>query len=243
MAQWFENWFDSSFYHRLYFDRDEYEASTFISNLLLFLHPEPKRFMLDVACGKGRHSVQLSGKGHYVTGIDISPNSIAEAKKMESDSLEFYRHDMRLPFRINYFHYVFNLFTSFGYFSTQREHDDAIRTIAASLKKDGFFVIDFLNSVYVTNHLLAQEEKMIDGTRYQITRKRDATHFFKKIVVTDVSLPEPLEYTERVAAFTLQNFEAMLHHQGLTIRHLFGDYSLNSFSAEKSKRLIIVAQK
>lgn len=243
MPQWFENWFDSPFYHQLYFDRDEYEASTFISNLLLFLNPEPRRLMLDVACGKGRHSVQLAGKGHLVTGIDISPNSIAAAKKFETDDLEFYRHDMRLPFRINYYHYVFNLFTSFGYFNTQREHDDSIRTIASSLRSGGFFVLDYLNSVYVTCKLVPHEEKIIGNTHYQITRRRDDTHFYKEIQVTDPALPQPLVYTEKVAAFTLTDFETMFHRQGLTIRQVFGDYSLNSFSSEKSKRLILIAQK
>ena len=35
--------------------------------------------MLDVACGKGRHSIQLANKGFDVTGIDLSDDSINEA--------------------------------------------------------------------------------------------------------------------------------------------------------------------
>ncbi len=86
--------------------------------------------MLDVACGRGRHSRILASKGFVVTGIDISFDSIAFAKQFENENLDFYQHDMRLPFRVNYFDYAFNFFTSFGYFKTRREHDDAIRTIA-----------------------------------------------------------------------------------------------------------------
>lgn len=243
MPQWFENWFDSPFYHQLYFDRDEQEASVFINNLLLYVHPEPRRLMLDVACGKGRHSVQLAEKGHIVTGIDISPNSIAAARQYENDDLEFYRHDMRLPFRINYYHYVFNLFTSFGYFDTRREHNDALRTITSSLRPGGFFILDYLNSVYVTERLVASEDKLVEQTRYQIKRHRSDTHFYKEIEITDPALAQPLLFTEKVAAFTLADFEEMFFKQGLKIKQLFGDYSLNSFQEKTSKRLILIAEK
>lgn len=242
MAQWFENWFDSPFYHQLYFDRDEAEASRFIGNLLNYLKPPPKQFMLDVACGKGRHSVELAAYGHYVTGIDISANSIAAARQLENEQLEFYRHDMRLPFRINYYQYVFNLFTSFGYFATQREHDDALRTMASSLKPEGCFIFDYLNSELVTKNLVPHEEKAIGHTIYRIRRRREGIYFFKEIEVIDASLPAPLFFTEKVAAFTLNDFEKMFAQQKLKIQSVFGDYSLNAFSPE-SKRLILIAKK
>ena len=66
---------------------------------------------------------------------------------------------MRLPFRINYYDYAFNFFTSFGYFNTQREHDNAIRTIAQSLKKKGCLVMDYLNVHYAEDHMIHQSEK------------------------------------------------------------------------------------
>jgi SAM-dependent methyltransferase len=155
MAQWFESWFDSAFYHKLYFDRDEEEAGAFIARLMDYLQPPPGSFMLDIACGKGRHARTLAGYGHFVTGIDLSPNSIIYAKQFEDDKLEFYQHDMRLPFRINYFNYAFNLFTSFGYFATQREHDDTLRTIAQSIKPGGFFIIDYLKRLLETAYCAA----------------------------------------------------------------------------------------
>ena len=63
--------------------------------------------MLDVACGKGRHSKTLASLGFQVTGIDISFDSIQQAKQYESEHLDFYVHDMRLPFWGNYYNYAF----------------------------------------------------------------------------------------------------------------------------------------
>ena len=111
--QWFKDWFNTPYYHQLYFKRDEKEASAFIDKLITYLNPAPGATMLDVACGKGRHSIRLAEKGFDVTGIDLSADSIEEALLSSSDTLQFFQHDMRLPFWINYFDYAFNFFTSF----------------------------------------------------------------------------------------------------------------------------------
>lgn len=241
---WFKDWFNSHYYHLLYFKRDEQEAADFIDALLQKLNPPVGSQMLDVGCGRGRHSIYLASKGYPVTGIDISTESIEEAKEQESESLEFFVHDMRLPFRMNYYDYAFNFFTSFGFFRTRREHDNAIRTIAQSLKTGGVFVIDYLNVHYVENHLQYQSEIEKDGIQFSITRWLDENHFYKKIVVEDeANLDIPLEFTERVAKFSLGDFNDMLAFYGLQIQEVYGSYQFEPYHISNSPRLIIVAKK
>lgn len=240
---WFKDWFNSPYYHQLYFKRDETEAAAFINQLIEHLKPPPGAEMLDVACGKGRHSFQLAGKGFTVTGIDLSEDSIREAKQHESANLEFFIHDMRLPFRINYFDYAFNFFTSFGYFTTRREHDNSIRTIAQAIKPGGIFVMDYLNTHYAEDHLVHKSDKEIDDVNYHITKWFDETHFYKKIVVEDERMEEPLEYTEKVAKFSLGDFTEMFAYQHLQIQEVFGDYQFNAYDVKRSPRLIMIAKK
>jgi SAM-dependent methyltransferase len=240
---WFKDWFNSPYYHQLYFKRDEKEAAAFIDKLIDYLKPTAGATMLDVACGKGRHSIQLAGKGYDVTGIDLSEESIEEALQHESDNLHFYRHDMRLPFRINYFDYAFNFFTSFGYFKTRREHDNAVRTIAQSIKGYGYFVMDYLNVHYAEDHLVHQSEKEIDGVNFILTKWYDETHFYKKIIVEDEAHGEPLIFTEKVAKFSLGDFTEMFAYQGLQIQEVFGDYTFSNYDIKTSPRLIMIAQK
>lgn len=199
--------------------------------------------MLDVACGKGRHSKTLASYGFSVTGIDISADCIELAKKNESETLDFYVHDMRLPFWGNYYDYAFNFFTSFGYFKTRREHDNAIRTIARSLKTGGTFVIDFLNVHYVEDRLVHNEIKEISGTVYEINRWDDETHFYKKITVSDSSLEKNIELTEKVAKYSFGDFTDMLSYQGLQVQEIFGDYQLHPYHISETPRLIIIAKK
>lgn len=240
---WYKDWFNSPYYHKLYFDRDEQEAAAFIRELVTRLQPLANSSMLDLACGKGRHSKTLASLGFLVTGIDISPDSIAYAKQFEKENLEFFVHDMRLPFRGNYFDYVFNFFTSFGYFKTRREHDAAMRTIATCLKPGGKVVIDYLNVHYSEEHLRHQETRVIDNTTYSIQRWDDEEHFFKKITVTDPLLAQPISYTEKVAKFSFGDFNDMLSFQGLQVQEVYGDYQFNAYDTRKTPRLIIIALK
>lgn len=254
---WYKDWFSSPFYHNLYFERDEKEAAAFISRLLDHLKPAQGSFMLDVACGRGRHSRILAGKGFFVTGLDLSFEAISFAKKFgrkqmgdeanapitETGNPEFYQHDMRLPFRINYYHFAFNFFTSFGYFETIREHDNAIRTIANSLKPNGIFVIDYLNVHYAEDNLVHHEIKNINGTNYEIHRWHDDTHFYKKIKIDDPQILQPVTFTEKVSKFSFGDFNDMLSYQGLQVQEVFGDYQLGNYDTRSKPRMIIVAKK
>ncbi len=240
---WFKDWFNSPYYHQLYAHRDEEEAATFIDNLVAHLQPQAGAKMLDVACGKGRHSMQLAANGFDVTGIDLSRESIAEALLSEDEHLHFFEHDMRLPFWVNYFDVAFNFFTSFGYFKTQREHDNAIRSIATSIKSNGIFVMDFLNVQFSANKQVAETQQQIDSTTYKISKWSDEHHFYKKIIVEDAALAKPMQYTEKVAKFSLADFEKMFAKQHLKIKEVFGDYDFGKYDAAVSPRLIMIAQK
>lgn len=242
--EWYRDWFSSPYYEILYFKRNEEEAQHFINQLIEYLHPPAGSFMLDVACGKGRHSKCLARMGFDVTGIDLSEPFITEAKQFETDHLHFFLHDMRMPFRINYYDYAFNFFTSFGYFRTMREHDNAVRTIAQSLKPGGIFVIDYLNVHYTEESLVKEEEKNIDGIIFDINRWQDEGHFFKRVKITDAQHPElKPNFTERVAKFSLGDFTDMLAYQGMQVQDVFGDYNLARYDIRQSPRMIIIAKK
>lgn len=242
-GNWFTEWFDSVYYHKLYFERDDREAEGFINRLVNHLQPAPGSKMLDVCCGRGRHSRILARLGFEVTGIDLSPRSIAYAHAFESENLQFYQHDMRLPFRINFYDYAFNFFTSFGYFQTERENDNAVRTIANSLKQDGVFVIDYLNVHFEEDHLRHHDEAVIEGVNFSFTKWFDETHFYKKILIEDEDLEAPLEFTEKVAKFSLGDFNDMFAYHGLQIQEVFGDYDLGAYHVKNSRRLIAIARK
>jgi len=240
-ANWFLDWFNSPYYYQLYAAHDDAEAVGFIEKLLQVLQPAPGSRMLDLACGRGRHARILAAHGFDVTGLDIAPNSINYAKKFEQENLHFFQHDMRLPFHVNYFDTAFNFFTSFGYFQTDREHQKALRAVGHSLKQGGRLVLDYLNSPYAAAHLVTGMEKEVDGVRFMVSKWQDATHFYKSIRVEDKKLNKTLEFMERVAKFTIEDFTRLCTQAGLQIVQVFGDYNLQPYREAASPRLILIA--
>ena len=241
---WFECWFDSPYYHLLYKNRDEREADLFINKLIDRLNPSTKSKILDLACGKGRHSKVLADLGFDVTGVDLSENSIISAKQSENDSLHFYTHDMRFPFRANYFDYTFNFFTSFGYFNTEREHINALKTMSSSLKQDGVLVIDFINALLPVLNNATEEIKDIENCTFKTNKWATDKHLFKTIKVYDKdSITLLMKFEERVARFSLADFEYLFSKSDLVLTEVKGDHDLKSFDINTSPRLILFAKK
>ena len=239
--EWFAGWFDSKYYHILYKERDYREAQHFLDNLVARLGLKPGLRVLDLACGKGRHSVYLAEKGFNVTGVDLSEESIAYARQLECEHLSFYVQDMRKAFHINYFDVVLNLFTSFGYFEKEGDNLKAISSMTKAVKPGGLVVIDFMNSAQVIRNLVRSEEKTVEGITFRIERWVENGFIVKKIEF-DADGHEYV-FHERVRVLTLDHFREYFNSTGLKIIHLYGDYQLNGFDEERSDRLIMVAKK
>lgn len=241
--EWFRIWFSSPYYNVLYHKRDKKEAASLVNKLSDYLKIPGNSFVLDAACGKGRYSIALAAKDFNVTGIDLSAVAITEAKQYETEKLLFYLHDIRLPFRINYYNYAFNFFTSFGYFETMREHNDAMRTLAQSLRQNGILIIDYLNVHFTEDNLKHTETIKIDDVIFHIEKWHDEEHFYKRVHVEHPSKNLNETFTEQVEKFSLGDFTDMLSYQGLMIEKVFGDYDLNTYHVKKSPRMIIIAKK
>ncbi|MFL5762428.1 MAG: class I SAM-dependent methyltransferase [Bacteroidia bacterium] len=238
---WFACWFDTPYYHLLYRNRDHSEAEKFMDNVLALLHPEKKARILDLACGKGRHSIYLAQKGFDVTGIDLSKHSIECAQQSENDHLHFYVHDMRKLFRTNYFDLVLNLFTSFGYFENERDNNAVIHAAVKALKPGGTFVLDFMNSTKVIADLKPEYRVSIEGIDFTIHKRLEKNIIVKEIEFRDKGKDH--RYTEKVSAFTMSELEVMFVQNGLKIVDLRGSYQLEEFDAASSDRAILIGRK
>lgn len=239
---WFEEWFDSPYYHMLYANRSTTEADAFILNVHQLLQLPPGSKVLDLACGKGRHSKALAVQGYNVTGVDLAENSIMEAKKMESENLHFMVHDMRRPVAVNYYDAVLNLFTSFGYFSSPRDNMRTIDAVWSALRPHGIFLIDFLNAVKVQKAVEARPEGDVEAGTVHFRWKKtiEAGSVVKEITVTDGE--KKSEFCEHVQLFTLNDFAGMLQEK-FEIVNVFGDYNLATFDEANSDRLILSCRK
>lgn len=236
---WFTDWFNTKYYHILYQHRDDYEAHVFMNNLVKFLDLQKGSSILDLACGKGRHSIFLNKLGYHVTGADLSVNSIKHASLAKNETLNFIVQDMRFPYPVKV-DAVFNLFTSFGYFSDDNEDIRVIENIKKCLHKNGVAVIDYLNVHKAIENLVADEHIVLDEINFHITKEVKNDFIIKKIEFT---VDEKYHnYFERVKCLDLNRFEKIIKKAGLKIKHIFGDYNLHEFDLNNSSRLILVIE-
>ena len=236
--EWFAEWFDTPYYHILYKNRDNHEARVFIKSLVDLLQSPEASSVLDLACGKGRHSITLNEFGYKVLGVDLSAQSIAHANQFSNSSLSFAVQDMREPIQSKRFDAVFNLFTSFGYFSSKHENEKVCQAIAQMLNAGGKLVIDFMNSQKVIQNLVPSELKKVQDIEFDIKRIYSGTHIIKQISFQDKG--QKFEFQEQVQAIDLSMFKELLAPY-FTIDSVFGSFELNKYIASESDRLIIIA--
>jgi SAM-dependent methyltransferase len=234
---WYSSWFDTPFYHILYKDRDHKEAESFMETLTSYLNIPEDGTILDLACGKGRHSIYLNNIGYNVTGLDLSHQSISFAKQYENSSLHFDVHNMSKPYS-QQFDAVFNLFTSFGYFDKEEDNLNTIKAIKSNLKTNGIGVIDFMNVDFVKQQLIKEDKKTVDGIDFKLRRKYENGNIIKDISFTIED--ESYNFSERVKAFTLDDFIALFEAADVHLIDVFGDYKLSRFNKQMSERLIMI---
>ena len=238
---WFKSWFDTKYYHILYKHRNNEEASYFIRNLVNLLKIPSNSNVADIACGKGRHSLELSKYDLNVWGMDLSSNSIQFANEHANDRTEFSVHDMREPFPEQNFDYVFNLFTSFGYFEDSNEDYQCIENISRALKSGGYFIQDYINAKIVVSNFPQNETKIIDDVEFGISKLVNGKFIEKHIHVKQGEFEE--EFMERVKMISKHELVEMYSKVGLKLISVFGNYSLDDFDEDISPRIILISQK
>lgn len=239
-ATWFKVWFDSPYYHLLYKHRDRSEAARFISQLMQSLNLPKGSRILDMGCGKGRHSILLNELGYDVVGIDLSVSNIESANKTSKADLKFLQHDMRQPIEGAEFDLVINLFTSFGYFDSAEDNLKVLQSAHSMLTDNGQFVLDFMNAPKTIKELVTDESRKVEDTVFHIHRKVEHGVIIKEIKVDND--PE-LIFEERVQALTREELIDLFDHAGFILQATYGSYSLHPFNPETSDRLIIIANK
>jgi SAM-dependent methyltransferase len=145
---WYESYFGAD-YFEVYRDAfTEESTAREVDGVLALLGLEPGRRILDLACGHGRHAIQLAKRGYDVTGYDLSELFLERARsdaEAEGVRVRWLQGDMRrLPFESE-FDAVLNLFTAFGYFEDPADDLLTLRSARRALVPGGRFLLEILH--------------------------------------------------------------------------------------------------
>ena len=238
MSEWFTRWFGRE-YLEIYTHRDEAEARRVVRMIRNTIDLDPDGRALDLACGSGRH-VRALNKHIWTVGLDLSMDLLKVAMA-ESPGTSFVRADMRdLPFARSSLDLVVNLFTSFGYFSSDEENRMVLSEVSRVLKCGGTFVIDYLNADHVRATLVAHDSQKVGSRMVTQDRRITADGRYVEKVISAPGLPRP--FLERVRMFEPEDLRCLLHDAGFTIHHELGDYDAAPLTLD-SPRAIFFAQR
>lgn len=205
------------------------------------------RAVLDLACGYGRHTVGMAGRGVRVTGLDFNPRYLAiaaEEARRAGAEVRWVAGDMRaLPFRRE-FDGVYSYYTSFGYFGDD-ENERVLRGVAGVLKPGGWFLLDMANRDWILTHPLQRVwSQREDGSLHMEESSLDlvASRVISRLIhiAPDGGSRLTKEYDLRV--YTCAELTALLARHGLIVRRVWGGADRSPYSTE-SRRLVMLAER
>lgn len=174
--QWYESLFEN--YGKIY-DSESFTQGTlgecdFIEKELNF---NKSLKILDVGCGTGRHSIELSKRGYNVTGIDLSESMLrraTEKAKEKNLNIEFLNYDARdLPFNSDFDVAIMLCEGGFSLMETDEMNYEILRNVTKSLKQKGKFIFTTLNGLFPLCHSIEKfmkESSQGDSANYSNNR-------------------------------------------------------------------------
>jgi 2-polyprenyl-3-methyl-5-hydroxy-6-metoxy-1,4-benzoquinol methylase len=246
--EWFEEWFDHPLYLKVYHHRDAEEADRCVRTILRLtgIDPaqEPTPSVLDVACGAGRHAHAFARAGLGVTANDLSPFLLDQAREQaaaESLEIGFSQQDMRAIRFERRFDLVAQLFSSFGYFDSDDEDRAVIKSIAALIEPDGWYVLDLINPSQLKRNFAPRTERSAGTLSIIEERTLTELHVTKRITLCEENGKEH-SFSESVRLYSLDEATALLESGGFHVEQIIGDYDGNAFDIATSPRMMLLCR-
>jgi SAM-dependent methyltransferase len=236
MTEWFEEWFGEE-YLRLYPHRNEADAERLVALIGRTIGGARPGRVLDIACGAGRHARAFEALGYSVIGLDLSRILLTRAREVSRAPLV--QGDIRwLPFRPGSADLTVNLFTSFGYFEADHDHQRALDEMLATVRPGGWFVLDFLNATWVRRTLVPTDTLSLDGTSVAVERRLEEGDRF---VVKTITVPGGRRFRERVRLYERAELVRMVESARGRVRAQFGTYD-GEPPADDRPRVVLFAE-
>jgi SAM-dependent methyltransferase len=208
---------------------------------------EAGAMVLDLACGTGRHAVELAARGYQVCGFDLSLSMLARASDEAQErgaKINFVQGDMREMTFEETFDGIYCWNTSFGFFDEEKNHAVVAR-VHRALKKGGQFLLDVVNRDYIIRQApslawfegdgcICMDEMQIDFITSRMKVKRT--------LMMDDGRTKEIEYSIRV--YALHELGKLLHDNGFRVAEVSGRTGTPGvFFGCESPRTLILAEK
>ena len=246
-SRWYDGFFESEWLDLLAAEQKPERTLQEVDFVVEKLDVEPGSRILDLACGHGRHSLELARRGFRVTGVDLSPRSLQlarEAAEAEGLELELVRRDMREIDFEDEFDAAVNLFTAFGYFESDEEDRGVLERVARALRPGGGFVVDTINPLGLAGRYQERLwDEVGDGVLMLQEHEWDVLAGRNRAVWTFIR-PDGSrsELRHVVRMYAPHELARLVGGAGLAVEDGWGDFEGAPLSYE-SRRIVLLARK
>ena len=203
-------------------------------------------YVLDLACGTGRHTIPLRNQGYTIVGLDASVNLLRIGRQRDDDAMLVCGDIRFLPFKDATFSAAISMDTSVGYLPTEKEDVESIAEARRVLRRDGALIVDVFNQLNLTTKYQdkAPATKNIEYQSFHLQQKRQLIGNGKLLcdtwTICDKADAETRVFKHIVRLYDFKQLAGFLESAGFSVMRVFGDYKWQDFSAD-SPRLIVVA--
>jgi SAM-dependent methyltransferase len=200
--------------------------------------------ILDLGCGPGRHALPLAFQGYPVTAVDTSPSLLAELGDRCGDlDIEIVRADMREFRRPGAFDLALIMWTSFGYFEEESDHDRVLACVSDNLAEDGRLVLDLVGVEYLARNL----------EPVHLTEHEDDRMLIERPVLVDelrrldndwMLIDGDRVFRTRIShrVWSAGEIRALLERHGFDVESIQGGFHGEPYDLD-AERLIVIARK
>ena len=216
-----------------------------IDKVIKLLGIEKDAKILDLCCGIGRHSLELTRRGYSIVGVDLTEEYLAKACKQagsEGLDIEFVRDDMRKFCQPESFDAVINMFTAFGYFEDSADNKRVLENIYCSLRKGGKLLMDMAGKEVVARIWRQRDWHEQDGRIFLRETKISQNWSWaenKWMMLEDGKVQE-FNFGHRI--YSAVELSGLLTDCGFSSISIYGDLAGADYD-HNAKRLIAVAIK
>lgn len=207
--------------HKDYFSKKQLKKE--VDFLVDVLSLSKKDKILDLACGHGRHTIELKKRGYNVGGLDFSGHLLKLAEenaKRENLQINFYKQDIHnFNLKIKY-NKIFLFFSEFGLFDAGR----SIKNVSRILKRGGLFLLDCDNTFRLIQYLIKHPK-----TPYKFD--------FEKM-----EFKEKKNNSQGIKYYTVPGLRELFINNKLNIISVYGNYEKEKLDFD-SGRIVVIGKK
>ena len=216
-----------------------------VDKLEKLLQIEEQSRILDLCCGTGRHSLELSRRGFDVVGVDRTTTYIEKARsEAEKRGLDvpFVVSDMREYCSPNGFDIVMNLFGSFGYFEDPDSDRRVVENTCASLRPGGRFLIETAGKEILARDF--QEKDWGEEGDLLILSEKKVSQNWGRIETRWIVIrgTERFEYRVSVRSYSAVELSSLLAACGFPKIQVYGSLDGTEYD-QAAQRLVVVGRK